>query len=155
MRKYELSAAEGLQEIADIWNTPDQDAVLNRIFPTLKKPSVDFGVMEPASKDSGVQVAAIPMPLGWLDIGSWPSFAETRVRDSQGNALGAEKHLLHESEDCLVVSSDPEHLIAAIGCRDLVVIHTDRATLICRAESAEEIKEVQKLVSERFGAKYT
>jgi mannose-1-phosphate guanylyltransferase len=54
----------------------------------------------------------------------------------------------------LVASSDPRHLIATIGCEDLVIIHTPDATLICPADRAEEIKNAHGLVRERFGAEY-
>ena len=95
------------------------------------------------------------MRLRWLDVGSWPAFAETCPHDADGNALAAQRRLLHETRDCLVASSDPEHLIATIGCRDLVVIHTPNATLVCRADMAEKIKDVQKQVETEFGPRYT
>jgi mannose-1-phosphate guanylyltransferase len=155
IQRYEPAVWEGLMSVARAWGTAEQEEVLRRVYPTLKKTSVDFAVMEPASRDSSVRVAAIPMPLEWLDVGSWPSFAETCPRDEHGNALAAQKHLLVDSAECLVASSDPEHLIATIGCRDLVVIHTDSATLVCPAEMAEKIKTVQNLVRERFGDRYT
>ena len=75
--------------IADAWDGPRRQAVLEEVYPTLKKISVDYAVMEPASHDPAVTVAAIPMPLRWLDVGSWPSFAETCPHDEQGNALAA------------------------------------------------------------------
>ena len=155
IRRYEPSVWDGLMSIAEAWETPTRDEVLERTFPTLKKISVDFAVMEPASRGSSVGVAAIPMQLQWLDVGSWPSFAETRPRDENGNALAVENRLLHESSNCLVASSDPDHLIATMGCEDLIVIHTDRATLVCRADMAEKIKEVQKTAHERFDGRYT
>jgi mannose-1-phosphate guanylyltransferase len=155
IRRYEPTVAEGLAEVAAAWETPHRDEVLARVYPTLKKISVDFAVMEPASCDPAVRVAAIPMQLRWLDVGSWPSFAETCPQDARGNALAAERHLLVETDGCLVASNDAEHLIATIGCRDLVVIHTQNATLICRADMAEKIKDLQKAVAERFGERYT
>jgi mannose-1-phosphate guanylyltransferase len=94
------------------------------------------------------------MRLQWLDIGSWPSFAANCPKDDSGNALGAGKHLLHETENCLVASDDPNHLIATIGCRDLIVIHTGNATLVCRADMAEQIKQLQQMVASQFGNHY-
>lgn len=154
IRRYEPAVHAGLMKIAKAWNTPRRGATLAEVYPTLKKTSVDFGVMEPASVDPAVRVAAIPMPLDWLDVGSWPSFAETRPRDENGNALGAAKHLLIDSADCLVASDDPDHLIATIGCRDLIVIHSGNATLVCRADVAEQIKQLQQQVVARFGSRY-
>jgi mannose-1-phosphate guanylyltransferase len=155
IRRYEPAVAAGLAEVAMAWATPRRDEVLAAVYPSLKKISVDFAVMEPASRDPLVRVAAIPMQLAWLDVGSWPSFAQTCPRDARGNALGAARHLLLESDGCLVASDDPRHVIATIGCRDLVIIHTHNATLICTAEMAEKIKDLQKAVGEQFGGEYT
>ncbi len=58
------------------------------------------------------------MPLDWLDVGSWTAFAKTRPQDEANNAIGAERHLLQDTSNCLVVSNDPEHLIATIGCEE-------------------------------------
>ena len=72
-----------------------------------------------------------------------------------GNALAAARHVLVDTRRTLVASSDPRHLIATIGCEDLVIIHTPDATLVCPADRAEEIKKVYGLVGERFGGEYT
>jgi mannose-1-phosphate guanylyltransferase len=53
-----------------------------------------------------------------------------------------------------VAAGDPEHLVAMIGCRDLIVIQTHNATLICPANQAERIKELCKMVETQFGPKY-
>ena len=51
----------------------------------------------------------------------------------------------------LAASSDPAHLIAAIGCDDLVIVHTPDATLVCRADCADAIKELHRQVAARWG----
>ena len=141
--RYKPAVLEALKAVAKQWRTPRRGEVLDRVYPTLEKISVDFAVMEPAARDPAVTVAAIPMPVSWLDVGSWPSFARTCPRDEQDNALSVGRHLLLDTSNCLVVSDDPEHLVATIGCRDLMVIHTESATLICPADQAEQIKELQ------------
>jgi mannose-1-phosphate guanylyltransferase len=112
---------------------------------------VDFGVMEPTSRDPEVEVMAVPLSLDWMDVGSWPMFAHTCPQDESGNMLGAGRSLLLDSSNTLVASSDPSHLITAIGCEDLIIIHTPDATLVCRADRAEEIKELHRMVGERYG----
>jgi len=154
IRRYHPDNYAGIEKIASSWGTARQKAVLDEIYPTLKKISVDFAVMEPASRDSKVKVAAVPMPLQWLDVGSWPSFAQTCPQDEHRNATGGGKSLLLRSEGVLVASSDPNHLLVAVGCKDLIIIHTPEATLICPADQAEAVKEVQKLAAEKFGAGY-
>ncbi len=160
LRRFEPGIAAGLDRVAEAWGGADQSAVLNEVYPTLRKVSVDFAVMEPATREYRVpgdpqfRVAAVPMPLEWLDIGSWPMFAETCPRDERGNALAAQRHVLVDSQRTLVASSDPQHLIATIGCEDMLIIHTPDATLVCRADRAEEIKKVYGLVGKRFGEEY-
>lgn len=155
IKNLEPDVYKGLTTIAQAWDTPQRDAVLAAIYPTLKKISIDFAVMEPASRLDGVRVAAIPMLLTWLDVGSWPAFAQTCLHDDNGNALAAEKHLLSETSNCLLAANDPDHLIAMIGCRDLIVIHTKNTTLICPADKAEHIKELYNLAEKQFGDRYT
>jgi mannose-1-phosphate guanylyltransferase len=151
IQRYEPSNSEGIAKIAQAWASPKRLEVLNEVFPTLKKISVDFAVMEPASRDPKVRVAAVPMPLQWLDVGSWPMFAETCKKDANENALGTDKSLLLDTRGTLVASNDPGHLITTIGCDDLIIIHTPEATLVCRKDCAESIKELHRQVGEQFG----
>ena len=97
LRQFEPASAAALTRVAEAWGTAEQPAVLNEVYPTLRKVSVDFAVMEPASRDAHFRVAAVPMPLEWLDIGSWPMFAETCPRDENENALAAQRHVLLDS----------------------------------------------------------
>ena len=94
------------------------------------------------------------MPLEWLDVGSWLTFAKTCPLDGQGNALAAETTLLEQTSETVVVSSDPKHLIAAVGCQDLIIVHTPDATLVCRKDQAEAIKSLQKKIGMKFGNEY-
>ena len=154
VRRYEPEVHAGLARIAEAWDTPAQPAVLAAVYPNLKKISVDYAVMEPASRDTRVRVAAVALPLQWRDIGSWNAFAETCPKDERGNAVAAARAILLKTAGALVVSSEPKHLIAVLGCNDVMVIHTADATLVCRADQAEAIKELYRLVGERYGQEY-
>ena len=154
VRRYEPEVYAGLARIAEAWDTPAQKAVLEAVYPTLKKISVDYAVMEPASRDTRVRVAAVAMPLQWRDIGSWNAFAETCPKDERGNAVAAARTVLVKTTGTLVVSSDPKHIVAVLGGENLMVIHTPDATLVCRADQAEAIKEVYRMVGERYGQEY-
>ena len=149
--RYEAENYEGLAAVGRAWGTAEEVRTLKEIYPKLKKISVDYAVMEPASRDPRVRVVAIPMPLQWIDVGSWPAFARTCSRDTSNNALAAVRHLMLESSNTLLASSDDDHLIATIGCENLIVIHTPDATLVCRADNAEQIKQLHALVGKKFG----
>ena len=151
IRRYAPGNSAGLKKIGQAWPTPQKEAVLAAVFPTLQKISVDFAVMEPASRDPQVRVAAVPMPLQWHDVGSWPTFGETCAHDEHGNIIGGGRVLTLDTHGTLIASSDTRHLITTIGCDDLIIIHTPDATLVCRKDQAEAIKEMHRLVGERFG----
>jgi mannose-1-phosphate guanylyltransferase len=154
IRRYRSDNYRGLSRIAEAWGSPDQERVLADVYPSLEKISVDYAVMEPASRDPSVGVAAIPMDLEWMDVGSWPTFAQTCPADDRGNALAAERRILEGTSDTLVASSDPGHLIAVMGCEGLVVVHTPDATLVCRKDQAEAVRDLQQKAAELFGRDY-
>ena len=82
---------------------------------------------------------------------AWASFAQTCGRDNQGNSIAAARHLLLDTCNTLVASSDQRHLIATIGCTGLLIIHTPDATLVCRADRAEDIKKLHAMIGETLG----
>jgi mannose-1-phosphate guanylyltransferase len=154
VRRYEPAMHAGVLAIAEAWGGPRSASVMAETYPRLRKISVDFAVMEPASRDPLVKVAAVPMDLAWTDIGSWPAFGETCPKDGDGNALSAGESLILDGKRNLLVSEDPSHLVAVLGCDDLVVVHTPGATLVCRRDRAEDIKRLQALAAERFGGRH-
>jgi len=154
VRRFEPATHAAVLRIAESRDGPRAASVMAETYPTLRRISVDFAVMEPASRDPRVKVAAVPMDLSWTDIGSWPSFADTCRRDADGNAVSAAESLILDGKRNLVVSEDPAHLVAVLGCEDLVVVHTPGATLVCRRDRAEDIKKLQALAAERFGGRH-
>ena len=152
VQRYEPDNHAKIMRCVEAWDEPaKRQKTLSELYPQLKKISVDYAVMEPASHDPKVQVAAVPMPLEWLDVGSWPSFAKTCEADEQGNTSSGCRTTLMDTRGTLVASDEPDHLIATIGVDDLIVIHTANATLVCKADQAEHIKKLHALVGEQFG----
>ncbi|GIW74753.1 MAG: mannose-1-phosphate guanylyltransferase [Phycisphaerales bacterium] len=159
LRCFLPQAYDGLMAIADAWDGPDRAGVLERIYPTLPKTSVDYAVMEPATTSAAssvpggpVDVATIRMDVAWLDVGSWPSYAETLRPDDAGNrqaSLEADASaILCDSRDNLVVNAHRGHTIALLGCRGLVVVHTPQATLVMPADHAERLKDLHARLPE-------
>jgi mannose-1-phosphate guanylyltransferase len=115
---------------------------------------VDYAVMEPASRESFVRIAALPLEAEWMDVGSWLSYLQLSPRDPEGNAAVGERCLLEGCRGSLAVSEDPRHLVALVGCENLIVVHTPRATLICGKDQAERVKQLASRAAERFGPEY-
>ncbi|MCX7818919.1 MAG: mannose-1-phosphate guanylyltransferase [Kiritimatiellae bacterium] len=150
--RYRPESATALDRIAAAWTSADRTAVLEREYAALRPISVDYAVMEPASRDSAFTVAACPLDADWTDVGSWPALAAVAAKDADRNAQIGARTLLLDVRDSLVVSEDPQHLVAAIGLERVVIVHTPGATLVCAADRAEEIKRLhQRLAAEGFG----
>jgi mannose-1-phosphate guanylyltransferase len=145
----------GLMKISEAWGTPSQQSVLESIYPKLPKISIDYAVMEPASQSRGkAHVAVVEMPVQWLDVGSWPALAETMEVDEHNNAVSAQSVVFVDSDDNVIVSQEPQHLVTTIGISDMIIVHTKDATLVCPKQEAQRVKELLGRVREKFGSKY-
>ena len=153
VRRYEPELAEAISRIASTAGGAGFQAALALEYPKLKKISVDYGVMESASRDPDVLIAALPLSIEWLDIGSWPAYGELLPRDASGNASLGETALV-ESSGLVAVSTEAGHLVACLGCEDLVVVHTPDATLVCPKDRADELKKLYSVVAGKEGGRY-
>jgi mannose-1-phosphate guanylyltransferase len=116
---------------------------LAREYPKMEKISVDYAIMEKANN-----VVVANGDFDWDDVGDWPAIGRHYEKDSGGNvARGGFVGV--EAADCIVVG-DKDHLVAAIGVRDLVIVHTPDATLVCHKNDAQKVREVvKKLAAEK------
>jgi mannose-1-phosphate guanylyltransferase len=127
--------------------------VLAEVFPTLPRISVDYAVLEPASAEPG-RVAVVALDVDWLDVGSWPALAHTLAVDGDGNAVAGPAVLLDAAGN-VVLTDDPSHLVALVGVRESVVVHTRDVTLVCPVGDAERVKQLLAEVEGRYGSRYS
>lgn len=114
---------------------------MERRYEPLAKISIDYAVMEKAEK-----VIVAHGDFGWDDVGSWTSAAAHLPADAKGNAVVGEVAAL-DSRENIVVS--PHRLTALIGCEGLVVVQTERATLVCPKQEAQRIKALLAEIAQR------
>src|SRR5699024_6406189 len=69
-------AASLLEGLAEAWDTPDHDEVLDEVWPGLEKRAIDYVVAEPAA--AAGRVIVIPGDFGWDDVGDFDSVARLR-----------------------------------------------------------------------------
>jgi mannose-1-phosphate guanylyltransferase len=145
-------SAEGLATIVAAPAGPERDRVLGEVFPTLPKISVDYAVLEPAAAEPG-RVLVADLDVDWLDVGSWPALASTLSADGAGNAVRGLAVVLDGAGN-IVYSDDPDHLVALVGVRDSVVVHTADVTMVCPVADAERVKQLLAAVEERYGPRF-
>ena len=72
--------------LAAEWSTPAGRAAADKIYPGLKKISIDFAVMEKAPR-----VLVVEMALDWSDVGSFTALANVLPADPAGNIRAARR----------------------------------------------------------------
>jgi mannose-1-phosphate guanylyltransferase len=144
--------AAGLAQIVAASPGPDRQSATGKIFPTLPRISVDYAVLEPAATVPG-RVLMVEMDVEWLDVGSWPALAQTLGVDAESNAVRGPVVLL-DSRRNIVVTFEPDHLIATVGLEGCLVVHTADVTMVCPADQAERVKDLLAEVSRRHPHAY-
>lgn len=132
---------EGLRRIDAALGTEGEEEAVAAVYAGLASVSIDYGVMEKAP-----EVLVLPAAFGWSDLGSWDAVWETAEKDGDGNALRGEV-LAVAAADCLVHC--PDRLVALVGVRDLLVVETADALLICRRGDSQEVRRVVAALEER------
>lgn len=138
--KTEPALYKSIMEIAEAWDTPERDATVDRIWPTLKKVAIDYTVAEPAALEG--LVAVIPATFTWHDVGDFAAIAELQSQGRRGNlaVLGNAKVLADSSSGILV--SETDRLVALIGIEDVIVVDTPDALLVTTKEHAQRVKSL-------------
>lgn len=116
-----------------------RNAAVKKIWPGLPSISVDYGILEKAT-----QVVTVPArAIGWSDVGSWQALAEVLPQDQQQNTNKGKVFTLDCNRNLIWGG---KRLIAGIGLKDLVIVDTDDALLVCRKEYSQRVREVAKLL---------
>ncbi|MEK9162726.1 MAG: mannose-1-phosphate guanylyltransferase [Chloroflexota bacterium] len=131
-----------LDEASRAFGTDDFGNVMARVWHTVEKQTIDYGIMENA-KD----VAVIPVDIGWSDVGSWASLLDILEPDENGNVVIDGDHLSVDSTGLLINS---KKLVATIGVSNLVIVDTDDVLMICPRDKSQDVKKiVEKLQKQK------
>lgn len=134
MKKFLPKIYEGLIEIQNAIGTEEYEQKLNKIFHDFQSESIDYGIMEKASN-----IYILPGTFGWDDVGSWLAVGRIRKSNEQGNVVRG-NIITIDSENNIIEGT--EKLIAVVGAKDLVIVDTEDAMLICDKDSTNKIKKV-------------
>ena len=135
LKQHEPELHAGLMRIAAGIHNGRGPQVIADEFPRLKSISIDYAVLERAQ-----HVFVIEAPFQWDDVGSWLSLPRLNGCDADGNTIDG-PFCGVDTQGCIVRTTG-DHLIATLGLRDLVIVHTNDATLVANATQSERIKEI-------------
>lgn len=119
----------------------DQKSI-NRNWKLIKGISIDYGILEKSKR----VVAVKAKDIGWSDLGSWESLFDVLSKDRNHNIHKGDVVDV-DSKNTLVWSH--QKLVATVGLKDMIVIDTEDALLICAKTASQSVREIVSLLKEK------
>jgi mannose-1-phosphate guanylyltransferase len=130
-----------IRKLEAFWEQPEWEEALLSAYKAVDNVSIDYAVMERAD-----QVLMLEGDFGWNDLGSWEAVYQLEEKDEWANCLKGSVLVL-DSQGCLVYS--PQKKVALLGLKDLIVVDTPDALLVCPRERAQEVKKIVQLLEDQ------
>lgn len=137
LEEYVPDIYADLKKIGDAMNTPNEQEVLNDIYPSIRKISIDYAVMEPSAAKGDVLV--IPGDCGWNDVGSWDMMNVLHQPDENNNIMLGDVVAI-DSKNSVIYSSSKT--VTAVDVEGLVIVETPDAIMVCKKEKAQNVKKI-------------
>jgi mannose-1-phosphate guanylyltransferase len=154
LKEFQPEMHAGLARLAARAASAGWEQAVNEEFARLPSISIDNGVLEPiaARHSTDDSLIVVPASFEWDDVGSWQALPKVLGVDDRGNTIiGASCQI--DTNDC-VIRSAGDHLVATIGLKDFVVVHTQDATLIAPKGDEAALRKLVALLQERGHDKF-
>lgn len=145
-KRYLPKVYDKLEQLSKYIGTDQESKMIKQIYPTIPSISIDYGIMERSD-----DVVVVPGEFGWNDVGSWDVLGAIYDTDEQGNIKRGETITI-DTENSVVYSEDK--LIATVGIKDLIVVSTEDAVMVCKKDKAQDVKLIVEKLKEEGQTKY-
>lgn len=132
---------EGLERFRQALGTPAADQVLAAEFTRFPSISVDYGILEKAEN-----IIVLPAEIGWDDVGHWTAVSRLSPQDRDGNVVHGNV-IAVDTQDSLIAGHD--RLIAAVGLKDVVIVESEDAVLVCAKDRVQDVRQILSKLRER------
>lgn len=132
----EISNYKNLSEIKD----QNKEMKIKELYNNLENISIEYSVIEKL-KD----IYLLKADFIWDDLGSWKSLDRVKEKNENNNIIVGE-HLGIDTNDSIIYSCSCNKIVTTIGVKNLIIVNTGDAVLICDKEKAQDIKELRKLI---------
>lgn len=122
------------------WNKDLESGRLEKLYNNMPSESIDYGIMEKIDN-----ILMVPLDCGWSDLGSWDALNTVKKENSDENILEGNVQALNTKGATII---GHKKLIAAIGLKDIIVVDTEDALLICHKDDVQEIKTMVNTLKE-------
>jgi len=141
IRAHAPALAQAAAEIATALRAGADEGRVRDLYEGIEPVSIDYAVMERTAR-----AAVIPVEMGWSDVGSWAALDDVAEKDERDNVISG-RVLDVDSERSILYAQD--RLVATIGLRDMIVVDTPDATLVCRKDRAQDVRRVVEALEQQ------
>lgn len=135
LRQHAPQIAGVMDQMSGSFFTENEQSVVNDLFPTCEKISIDYAVMEKT------QLAyVLPSEFGWSDLGTWGSLHTLTQQDAQGNAVIGDSVKLVEAEGNMIKMPNGKQVVIQ-GLKNCIVSEHNGTLLICQLSEEQRIKD--------------
>ena len=139
---HQPTLTRGMKKVDMLLNNGSRSkAALSKAYRRLPSLPIDKAVMEQTAN-----AAMVPVDFLWSDIGSWNSLGDIAVTNEVGNVVKGNVIDLGSVNSVLFGT---HRLVATIGLKDMVLVDTPDATLVCPKSRAQDVKHVVDILKER------
>lgn len=148
LRRLHPDLDRGLRQLAESWGGDDELRTIERVWPNLKRISIDHAIAEPAAA-AGAVATAVMEESGWSDVGDFASLRDV-CKDAGGEGTDSPQ-LLVDAPGALIRSTTGKPIVI-VGVPDAIVVDTEDAILVTNRTNAQKVKDA---VDQMGGAGFT
>ncbi|WP_026450311.1 mannose-1-phosphate guanylyltransferase [Aequorivita capsosiphonis] len=132
----------------DALNTSKEKSFVDNNYPKAENISIDYGILEKAEN-----VFVKRASFDWNDLGTWGALHERLEKDDSKNAIVNAETYLDNSKNNMIFTASKK-LVILDGIDDYIVVDNEDVLLLFPKQKEQEIKELLKVVSDKFDKKY-
>jgi mannose-1-phosphate guanylyltransferase len=135
----------GLHKVMEARRAGDEPAAA-ALYKRLPNEVIDRSVLEKTDR-----LLLVPAGFDWEDIGSWAELGDRVRADARGNSVDGEAVLI-DTTGSLVFGD--RRLVAAIGLKDMIIVDTEDALLVCPRSRAQDVRKVVEALKRARKTRY-
>lgn len=133
LKRYAPRHFNGLLKVMEARRANDE-ARAAALYRKLPVEVIDRSVLEKTDR-----LLLVPGTFDWTDIGNWAEIGDQVRADANGNSVYGEAVLVDTTNS--VVIGD-KRLVSTIGLRDMIIVDTEDAILVCPRSRAQDVRKV-------------
>ena len=134
-RVYCPQIGKVFENLINVYGTPEERTMIDKIYPECENISVDYAIMEKAE-----EIFVYPADFGWSDLGTWGSLHTLAKQDEYKNNVIGDNIRLYDTRNCIVHAVGAKKVVVQ-GLDSCIVAEKDGVLLICKLSEEQRIRQ--------------